>query len=222
MSKKCQKLNRRLVLILLLSVVVTVGALQTAKAATITSATLDKDTYLAGQTGYISVSVYNDKNDKIRVADLSATIDYYYTDGTVYVQKFFTSVALPYEIQPGQTKTFQIPISLPTNIAPGYINLVLEARTDLWVNQTDRWTASDRATYQAKLYIESLYKQSYENSQQQLQSTQQQLQEQKSASDNLSNMAIGLAVATLSFAGIAAFLAFILTRRPKPIAQPQQ
>jgi hypothetical protein len=221
MSKKCQKLNRRLVLILLLSVVVLVGALQTAKAATITSATLNKDTYLAGQTGYMSVSVYNDKNDKIRVTDLSATVDYYYTDGTVYVQKFFTSVALPYEIQPGQTETFQIPISLPTNIAPGYINLMLQARTDLWVNQTGRWTASDTAAYQAKLYIESPYKQSYENSQQQLQSTQQQLQEQKSVSESFSNMAIGLAVTTITFAGIAAFLAFIVMRRPRPIARPQ-
>lgn len=221
MSKKCKKLNTRLVLTLLLSVFVLVGAFQTVKAATITSATLDKDTYLAGQTGYISVNVYNDKNDKIRVTDLSATVDYYYTDGTVYVQKFFTSRALPFEIQPGQTETFQIPISLPTNIAPGYVNLMVQARTDLWVNQTSRWIGSDTASYQAKLYVESSYKQLYGNSQQQLQSTQQQLQEQKIISENLRNAEIGLAVTTIVFVGIAAFLAFIVMKRPKPIAQPQ-
>jgi Flp pilus assembly protein TadB len=36
------------------------------------------------------VSVYNDESDKIRVTELSASVNYYYTDGTVYVQKFFS------------------------------------------------------------------------------------------------------------------------------------
>lgn len=216
MSEKYHKPKRKLALILMLSALVVVSAFQTAKAATISSATLDKDKYLAGQTGYISTTLYNDKNSDIRVTELSATIDYYYADGTVYVQKFFTSKLLPDEILEGQTKNYQIPISLPTNIAPGYMNLMVEATTELWVNQTQRWISSERATDQVKLYVESPYKQSYEDAQAHLQDSQQQIHEQETANQNLSATAIGLGIATLAFAGIAAFLIFVLMRRPKP------
>src|SRR3989304_7812162 len=144
MLKKSHILNRKLMLILLLSFVSVIGVFQTAKAAEITSATLNKETYLAGQTDYISVAIYNDRSENISITELSATIDYYYTDGTVYVQKFFTSKLLPDEIREGRTKNYQIPISLPTNIAPGYINLIVEATTELWVNQTQRWVSSER------------------------------------------------------------------------------
>jgi len=194
-------MNQKFVLIPLLAFLVLMTALQTAKAATITSATLDKNTYLAGQTGYISVTVYNDKSEKIRVTELSATMNYYYTDGTVYVQKFFFPPdLLPDEIQAGQSETYQIPISLPTNIASGYTNPTVEAKTDLWRPQDDRWTTSDHPTYPVKLYIESPY---------------------KAVSENLTNNVNLLAATTMVFGSAAAFLMFfIFSKRAKPIAQP--
>jgi len=207
-------MNKKIALIPLLSFLALMSALQTVKAATITSATLDRDTYLAGQTGHISVVIYNDKSEKIRVTELSATINYYYTDGTVYVQKFFTSATLPDEIQEGQTETYQIPISLPTNMASGYANPTIEARTEIWQPHIEHWMSSDRATSQLKLYVESPYKQSYETS-------QQELQEQKTVNESLSNTVTILAVTTLVFAVATAFLMFfVFTMRPRPIPQP--
>lgn len=207
-------MNKNSISVLLLSFLVLMGSLQISKAATITSATLDKETYLAGQTGYISVTIYNDKSDKIRITELTATINYYYTDGTVYLQKFFSSATLPDEISAGQTETYQIPISLPTNIAHGYTSPIVETRTELWHPQDERWTGSDRPTYQLKLYIESPYKQSYETS-------QQELQEQKAANENLNNTMNMLAVTTIAFAAAAAFLMFLVfTKRARPIPQP--
>ena len=207
-------MNKKLKLVPLLSFLALMSVFQTVKATSITSATLDKTTYLAGQTGYISVSIYNDKNDKIRVTELTATVSYYYADNTVYQQKFFTSATLPDEIPAGQTETYQIPISLPTNIAHGYTNPLVEARTDLWNNQADEWRTSDRPYYTLKLYIESPYKQSYETS-------QQQLEEQKTVNAGLSNNVNMLAVTTMVFAGAAAFLMFLVfTKRARPIPQP--
>jgi len=191
-----------------------VNSLQVVKAATIPSASLDKDTYLAGQTGYISVSVYNDKSEKIRVTELSATINYYYTDRTVYVQKFFTNATLSDEILAGQTDTYSIPISLPTNIASGFTNLAIEAKTDLWHAQDERWTTSERPSYQLKLYIESPYEQLYESS-------QDELHEQATANQRLNNMMNMLAGTTIVFASVAAFLGlFVFARRPRPAQQP--
>ena len=206
-------------LILLISTIIIMAAIQTAKAAEITTATLDKEAYLAGQTGYISTSVYNDKNENISVTELSTTVEYYYTDDTVYMQTFFTNSELPVEIQPGQTETFRIPISLPTNIAPGFIDLNIETRTDIYVPLLDRWINSDRATYKTALYVESPYKQSYEDSQQQLHDTEQLLSIEKINSQNLRNATVALTVTTLTFAGLAAFLLFML-KKTKPIAQP--
>jgi hypothetical protein len=228
MLKNNYTFNRKLLLLLLLSSIALIGVFQTAKAAEITSATLDKETYLAGQTGYISVVLYNDKSENISVTELSATINYYYTDGTVYVQRFFTSSDLPAEIEPGQTETYQVPISLPTNIAPGYVNLIVVASTNLWVNATGRWVSSDSPSYQVKFNVESPYKQSYEESQKQLQDSQEQLQssqaqlaEQETANRNLSVIAIVLGVTTFAFGAIAIFLMFMF-RKPRPIAQPAQ
>jgi predicted PurR-regulated permease PerM len=228
MLEKNYIFNRKLLLILLLSFIALLGVFQIAIAAEITSATIDKEIYLAGQTGHISVVIYNDKSENISVTELSATIDYYYADGTVYVQRFFTSADLPEEIEPGQTKTYQVPISLPTNIAPGYVNLIVRASTNLWVNATGRWISSDSPSYQVKLYVESPYKQSYEDSQEQLQdseeelqSSQEQLEAQESANRSLSLTATLLGVTTLAFGAIVVFLMFML-RRPRPIAQPAQ
>jgi len=212
-EKKDKKMNKKLVLISLLSFLALMSALQTARAATITTATLDKDTYLAGQTGYISVTIYNDKSDKIKVTELSATINYYYTDDTVYVQKFFTNATLPDEISAGQTETYHISISLPTNIAPGYTNFAVEAKTDLWISQGERWATSDRPTYQVKLYIESPYKEMYEGS-------QEQLQQQTAVNQNISNTVNMLAVTTIVLGAVAAFLVFFgFTMRVKPHPQ---
>ena len=226
MLKKSCGLNRKLLLISLLSTIVLISVVQTARAAEITSASLDKETYLAGQTGYISVDVYNDKSANISVTEMSAIIDYYYSDGTVYVQKFFTSTELPDEIEPGQTETYQIPISLPTNIAPGYVNLMVSARTNIWVDEIERWVSSESPSYQLKLYVESPYKQSYEDSQEQLQDSEEQLQSsleqlegQESTNRSLSVTAAVLGVTTVAFGAIVALLMFML-RRSRPIAQP--
>ena len=122
-----------------------------------------------------------------------------------------------------------MPISLPTNIAPGYVNLAVGARTELWVNQTQRWISSDNPYYQIKLYVESSYRQSYENSQEQLQESQKDLQnsldqlgEEETANRNLNVIAIVLGLTTLAFGAIAAFLGFVIFRKPRPVAQPPQ
>ncbi len=199
-------------LIVLLCCIALLVAPQVAKAATITSASLDKDTYLAGQTGYISVTVYNDQSQRIRVTELSVTVDYYYADETVYVQKFFANAVLPDEIEVGQSKTYQIPISLPTNIAAGYTDLSVEAKNEIWVPQIERWWSSETATYHLKLYIQSPYKQMYET-------TEDLLQEQIASNTNLSNMVGMLTVASVAFMGVAGLLMFLLfIRRPRPVA----
>ncbi len=207
-------MDRKIALMLLLSVLVAIRAVQTAKATSITTVSLDKPAYLAGQTGYISATIYNDKSEKIRVTELSASINYYYADGTVYVQKFFTSATLPDEIAAGQSETYQIPISLPTNIAAGYTNPRVEAYTEIWRHQDERWISSDRPTYNnLKLYIETPYKQMYETS-------QQSLQEQNTANENLTNTMNLLSVITVVFAAASGFLLFLLfARKPKPTAQ---
>ncbi len=215
-TRLCSKTS----LILLISITIALGTIQTAQASEITTATPDKEVYLAGQTGYISTSLYNDQNQNISVTDLSATVEYYYADGTVYVQRFFPNSELPAEIQAGQTETFRIPISLPTNIAPGFIDLNIEARTDIYVPILDRWTYSDRSTYQTALYVESPYKQSYEDSQEQLHDTEQMLAIEETNSQNLQNATTILTVLTLAFAGITAAL-LIMLKKTAPIPQSQ-
>lgn len=214
-------MSKKFVLIMFLSVVVLTAAVRNAEATTITSANIDEDVYVAGQTGYISVTVYNDEDYRIRITEITATIDYYYADGTVYVQKFFTNAVLPEEIAAGDSQTYEIPISLPINIADGYTNPFIESRNEIWVPLIDRWIGSERATYdQMKLYIESPYEQMYQTSQQELQSTQQQLQEEKAVNENLSNSVNMLALTTMVFAiatGLLLFMTF--ARKPKPVAQ---
>jgi len=132
------------------------------QAATITSCTLDRETYRQGETGYISVTIYNDKSDVIRVTELTATIDYHYVDEGIYVQTFFTDATLPAEIQRGESGTFHIPFSLPTNIASGYTKFDVKAKTELWGVQGERWYLSEHPTYKQLLYIESPYKEQSE------------------------------------------------------------
>jgi hypothetical protein len=180
------------------------GAIQATIATSITTASLDKTAYLAGQTGYISATIYNDKSEKIRVTDLSATVNYYYVDGTVYIQKFFTSASLPREIPAGESETFQIPISLPTNIAHGYTNPRIEAYTDVWHPQDDRWINSDHPTYSnLKLYVETPYKEAFE--------------EEQATNDSLTTTTNLLSITTLVFAAASGLLIYLVfARRPKP------
>lgn len=207
-------MNRKLLLVPILSIIAIMIALPHVNAATITAATLDKNTYLSGQTGYILVTVYNEDSDKIRVMELTATINYYYDDGTVYLQKFFTSDTLPDEIPAGESQIYQIPISLPNNIANGYTNPLVEARTELWRPQTETWTYWDHPSYSnIKLYVESAYKQLYTNS-------QEELGVQKSANDSLNTTTNALAVATVVLASAAGILMFLMfTKKPRPVPQ---
>jgi hypothetical protein len=151
-------MNRKqlLVVFLVLSFLCIVPSVVHATA--ITSCAFDKKPYYPGETGFISVTLYNDKDDKIRIAELTATIDYYYTDQVVYEQTFFTNATLPIEIQPGDSSIIYIPFSLPTNIAPGYTHLYVRARVELWRSSSSSWSGSEYPTYQPILYIESPYK----------------------------------------------------------------
>jgi len=175
------------------------------QATTITACTFDKDTYQQGETGYITVTIYNDRENKIRVTDLTATINYYYTDGNIYLQKFFTDAALPVEIEQGNSSSFYVPFSLPTNVASGYTEVDVKAVTELWSLQSERWFASEHPTYQLTLFIESPYK--------------EQLEEQVAINKNVTNMMYLLGVTTMVFAAVTVFL-FVLNRRARVLAQP--
>ncbi|MDH5782118.1 MAG: hypothetical protein OEZ35_00420 [Candidatus Bathyarchaeota archaeon] len=190
-----------------------------ANAATITSCTLDRETYLQGQTGYMTVRIYNDKDDEIRITELTATINYYYTDENVYLQTFYTSTTLPIQIQQGQSSTFHIPFSLPTNIASGYTNIDVKAKTELWDSPSERWRVSDHPTYQQKLFIESPYKQQLEEQQTTNQQLQTQLQEQQSINEYITTMMSIFGVTTILFAAVTVFL-IILYRKTRIITQP--
>jgi len=175
------------------------------QATTITACTFDKDTYNQGETGYLSVIIYNEEEVKIRVTELTATINYYYDDGNVYVQKFYTDATLPSEIQQGNSSTFQIQFNLPTHIASGYTNVQVKAITDIWNPQSEIWFGSEHPTYQPLLYIESPYK--------------EQLEEQLTINENTTTLMYMLGATTVVFAAVTVFL-FIINRRTRVFAQP--
>ncbi len=189
-------------------------------AVTITACTLDKDTYYHGETGDITVTIYNDEDAKIRIAELTATIEYYYSDDTVYVQKFYSSEALPTEIQPGESDNFLVPFSLPTNIAAGYTEVYVKAKTELWITEPERWLPSDHPADQVLLYIESPYKHHYEEQVAANDALQEQLDEQLSVNTDVTNLMYLFGVTTLVFAGIAGLLYYLLNRRATFIKQP--
>jgi len=188
-------------------------------AATITICTFDKDTYKQGQTGYITATIYNDEDDKIRVTELTAAIEYYYTDENVYLQSFFTNATLPIEIQRGNSSTFYIPFSLPTNIASGYTDIYVKAKTELWSTEADRWFESDHPTYQPTLYIESPYKQQLEEQATINEQLEEQLEEQQTINRNTTNIMYLLAVTTMVFVAVTVLL-FIINRRARILTQP--
>lgn len=175
-------------LVILIPVLCLLASLSVVNAAEITSCVLDDEVYLQGQSGYVAVDVYNDMDDKIRVTEITLMIDYFYSDGTVYKQTFSTNSTLPIEILQAQSSTFYVPFTLPNNIASGYIRLLVRVWTDIWNAQAQRWYMSDNPTAEPILYLESAYKQQFEQEQSlnaqlledidELETSNQQLQEQ--------------------------------------------
>ena len=190
-----------------------------ANAATITSCTLNKEKYNQGQVGYIKVEIFNDDDDKIRVVELTARMEYYYSDGNVYLQTFYTNATLPSEIEQGQSDKFSVPFSLPTNIAPGYTDFYVRARTETWNRNSEAWLGSEYPYYYQKIYIESPYKEELDN----LQFTNYQLQEELAELQAINNgtttVMYFLAATTIIFAVIMMFVIF-LNRRTRVLPQP--
>jgi hypothetical protein len=217
-------MNKKILAITLLPLIYLILTPAVAHAATITTCTLNRNTYNQGETGYFTVVVYNDESEMIRVIELTATIDYYYDDGNVYIQTFYAPTDdLPVQIEAGQTETFYIPFSLPTNVAPGYTEPLVRAKTEIWNRHTETWGSSDHPTYQPKLYIESPYKHYYEEVQDTNEELEQELREQQALNTTTTNVVYLLALTTLAFAAFTAFLVLLLRRaRPTPALQPTQ
>ncbi|MEM2954276.1 MAG: hypothetical protein QXU21_08420, partial [Candidatus Bathyarchaeia archaeon] len=150
-------------------------------------------------------------------------------DVTTYLQTFFTNATLPIVISQGQSQTFYVPFVLPTNIAPGYAHILVRAKTEIWNEAAQRWYQSDNPTTEIFTYIESPYKQQFEQQQainQQLQNTINQLQIQLQslqASYNNMTLLVYIFVAMTIALGIAmAFLMRIMLRTkvaPQPLPQ---
>jgi hypothetical protein len=211
-----------IVLLVLLSMVI----LRAVQASSITSCTFDKSVYRQGDTGYIAVTIYNDEDDKIRVTEITAAIDYFFDDATPYVQTFFTNATLPTEIRRGQSSTLFVLISLPTNVAPGYIEVHVRVKTDLWNTQDDRWYASDQPSDTPVLHVESPYKQQFQTQQainQQLQGQmndmQKQLLEVQTVNNNVTLIMYILVAVTALFGLLMVFLV-VASRRAKAISEP--
>jgi hypothetical protein len=198
-------MNRKHLLVVLLVSSCLCAIPSVAQATTITSCVFDKKPYYPGETGFITVTLYNDKDDKIRIAELTATIDYYYTDQVIYEQTFFTNATLPIEIQPGDSRILHIPFSLPTNIAPGYTQLHVRARAELWRSSSSSWSGSEYPTYQPTLYIESPYK--------------PQLLDLKGAYNVTMILTYILGFTTLALVVVVMFL-LLVSRRPKVASPP--
>ncbi len=166
-------MRKRAMFAVLIPLLCLLMSLSFSNAAEITSCVLDNEVYLQGQSGYVKADVYNNLDDKIRVTQITMMIDYFYTDGTVYRQTWYTNSTLPIEILQAESSTFYIPFKLLNNIASGYTRLVVRVWTDLWNTQAQRWYMSDNPTAETILFIESPYKQLFE----QEQSLYEQLQE---------------------------------------------
>lgn len=210
--------QKRILAILLLFLYLTIMPF-VVRAATITVCDVDKELYNQGETGYITVTLYNDEDEKIRVTELTATIDYYYTDENIYLQTFYSDEVLPIEIQQGQTDSFNIAFSLPSNIAPGYTDFYVRAKTEVWNNQSGIWFGSEHPVSRPMLYIESPYKQLYESEEEANEELQYQFQELERLQATTTSImyvfgsiAIILAIVTVSL--------IMLSRKPRAIGQP--
>ncbi len=185
--------------------------------AIISNCSFDKNVYNQGETGHVTVTIDNDEEDKIRVIELTAHVDYYYTDGNTYLQTFFTEATLPTEILQGQSESLQIPFSLPTNIAPGYTEVYVRAKTELWNNHSESWFESDHTTYWLTLNLESPYKELFESQADVNSQLQTELQELEAVHATTTNLVYLLGASTMIFVAITAFL-IMLSRRA--IARP--
>ncbi len=211
-------MRKNRILIVMMSVFFLMMLSPFTQAATITTCTFDKESYNPGQTGYVTVTVYNDEESKIRVFELTATIDYYYNDDNVYLQTFFTNPDPPTEIQQGQSDTFQIQFSLPTNIAPGYTTLLVKAKTEIWSEGAQRWQGSDHPTYQPTMYIESPYKQQYEDQQVTNTNLQNDIRELQAINGTTTSLMYLFTMTTVVFA-IVTVLFVVLSRRQRMLSQ---
>lgn len=230
-------MQKKAIIAIMLPILCLLASLSYVNAIEITSCVLDSEVYLQGQSGYAKVDIYNNMDDKIRVTQTTMMIDYFYTDGTVYRQTWYTNSTLPVEILQTETNTFYIPFTLPSNIAPGYITPLVRVMTDLWNTQSQRWYASDNPTAEPTLYIESPYKQQFEDQQTlneqlqeditELESSNTQLQAQinelSRQLEDLQTAYYNTTILMYVFIAIAAFLAILMTflmkftkRNPSP------
>ncbi|MGC9346153.1 MAG: hypothetical protein ACP5ER_05135 [Candidatus Bathyarchaeales archaeon] len=200
-------------LIALLSLLFLMTVPFVAQAAIITSCTLDKGVYHQGEMGYVKVVIYNDKGETIRITELTATINYYYADGSVYVQKFFSNASLPVPLQPGQSGTFYVLFSLPSNIAPGYMNVDVRANTEIWNPLSQRWLPSDHTAYQLTLFVESPYKQRFEDEQM----VNMELREELQRTTSL----MYVFGATMMLLAVVIGFLVVLYRRVRVVTQPE-
>jgi len=214
-----RKVSKKRILIILLPFLYLTILPFIARAATITICAFDRNVYNQGETGYITVSIYNDKDDKIRVTELTTTVDYYYTGGNVYLQTFYTDETLPIEIQLGQTGAFNIPFSLPTNIAPGYTDVLVKAKTELWNNNSGTWIGSEHPTSRPVLYIESPYKQLFEGEQEANEEFQHQVQELQALNATTTSIIYVLGLMTAIF-GVITVILIVLNRKSRALTQP--
>jgi DNA mismatch repair ATPase MutS len=204
-----------------------------AQATIITGCTFDEAVYLQGDSGNITVTIYNDGDTKIRVTVLTADINYFYTNGDVYMQTFYTDEILPYEIQQGQSDNLVIPFSLHSDIASGYIEVFVKAITEQWNNNSQIWFSSDHPNYRPTLYVESSYKQLYVDEQAANDLLQSQVEDEQAANDLLQYQkqeleAVNTAVTNIMYILLMTTGAFvvvtivllILNRKARPIPRP--
>jgi len=203
--------NRLLIMLLLFLSLIIIPFVE---ATTITSCTFDKDIYNQGGTGYITATIYNDEEFKIRITELTATIDYYYYDGRVYNQKFETNATLPAEIQQGNSRTFYIPFSIPAYIASGYPSVYVKATAEKWNLNLENWHVSEHPTFEPILCIESPYQEQFADQVTINDQLESQLQEQLVTNKRTTNMMYIFGVTTLVFAAVTVLL-FILNRRTR-------
>ncbi|UCH32274.1 MAG: hypothetical protein JSV05_02520 [Candidatus Bathyarchaeota archaeon] len=188
-------------------------------AATIPSCSFNRDIYTQGDTGYITITVVNDEESTIRITDGYATVDYYYVDGDTYLQTFYTDTILPIEIEPGQNSSFYVSFNLPSNIAPGYTTFYVKAITQIWNSQSELWFPSSHPSYELRIYVESSYKQQYEDQQTANELLQGQMQELQAITDLNTNIMYLLGLTTAIFLVVTIFLV-VLNRKPRAVPKP--
>ena len=211
---------KKQIIVMLLALTCTLVTLfiPSAQASTITSATFNRDVYQQGETGYITVTVYNDQEAKIQVTELTATIDYFYSDENIYIQTFYSDEDFPIEIERGETNSFHLPFSLPTNIAPGYTEIYVRAKAEIWHNQSEIWYSSEYPTSRPLLYIESPYKQWFETQDAANNVLQTELQEIQAINATTTGLLYLFGITTIAFAAVMILL--IMKGRPKATPQP--